>query len=117
MRFRVLSFLLFVSVCSASYGQGKLYKIKDIKVVHNYYVIYATKNDSTVKIASKKEKVNNCNRLKKNESYPLLLSKIQSLAGSEVDCFSFDKKTVICKELDADLYIATNLKGLCLIRK
>ena len=94
-----------------------MYKISKIKTVRNYYVIYAISNGITVKIASKKEKVDHCNRIKKNESYPLILSKIESLAGPEVDCFSFDKKTVICKEPDADLYIATNLKGLCIIDK
>lgn len=117
MTIRILCFLLFTSVCTISYAQTKVYKIKKIKTVRNYYVIYATSNDSTVKIASKKESVNNCNSIKKNESYPLILSKIQSLGGSEVDCFAFDKKTVICKELDADLYVATNLKGRCFINK
>jgi hypothetical protein len=92
-----------------------MYKIKKIATVRNYHVIYATSNGTTVKIASKKEKASNCSRIKKNENYPLILSKIESLAGPEIDCFSFDKKTVICTEPDADLYVATNLKGLCLI--
>lgn len=91
-----------------------MYKIKMIKTVGKYYVIYAVKNDSTYKIVSKKEKINNCRKIRKDESYPLDLSEIQIMGGSEVDCVSFDKKTVICKEPDADLCIANNLKGLCL---
>lgn len=114
---RMLFLLLFVSTCALSNAQTSYYNVNKIKTLGKYYVIYVSRNDSIYKIVSKKEKVNNCNRIKKNKSYLLNLSRIQILGGSEVDCVSFDKKTVICKEPDADLYIATNLKGLCVIDK
>lgn len=94
-----------------------MYRINKIKTVGKYYVIYAVKNDSTYKIVSKKEKMSGCKKIKKNESYPLKFSKIQSLAGSEVDCFSFDAKTAICKEPDVELGLVSNLKGLYFIEK
>lgn len=45
-----------------------MYKIKMIKTVGKYYVIYAVKNDSTYKIVSKKEKINNCRKIRKDLS-------------------------------------------------
>lgn len=116
MVLRILFFFLFSTVCAVSNAQGPLYKVKKIKATGQYYVIYAIKNDSTFKIVSKKEKINDCRRIRKNESYPLDLSKIQALGGSEVDCISFGK-SVICKEPDIQLMVANNLKGLCLIEK
>lgn len=117
MRLRILFFLIFVGACTISKGQVPMYKVNKIKTVRNYYVIYVAKNDSIYKIVSKKEKKNDCRRIKENVSYALTFRKVNLLGGSEVDCFQFDKKTVICKEPDADLYVATNLRGLCIIDK
>jgi len=36
------------------------------------------------------------------------------MGGSDIDCFSFDEKTVFCKEPEVELALASNLKGLCL---
>ena len=117
MLIRVFCFILCSSVCAISNAQAPMYKVNRIKAIGKYYVIYATKNDSVYKIVSKKEKIGDCRRIRKNESYRLDLSKIQALGGPEVDCISFSKRTVICKEPDAQLMVANNLKGLCLIEK
>ena len=116
MMIRILLLLFFVTTFALSNAQVSYYNVHKIKTAGKYYVIYVSKDDITYKIVSKKEKINDCNGIRKNKSYPLNLSKIQILGGSEVDCVSFDEKTVICKEPDADLYIATNLKGLCIIQ-
>ncbi|WP_343855522.1 hypothetical protein [Fulvivirga kasyanovii] len=92
------------------------YKVTKIKKLKNYYVVYATKGDTTYKIVSKKEKVKNCNcKIRKNRSYNLKFKILEAFGGSEVDCFRFDKKTVICKEPYIDIYMAQNLKGLFLV--
>ena len=85
-----------------------------IKKLKNHFVIYATNNGTTYKIVSNKEKDTNCEKIKKDKRYALEFKKVESLTGPEIDCFSFDENTVICKEPDIDFYIATNLKGLCL---
>gem|GEM_PF-2070564 len=110
-------FLFFISICSICNGQNTNYKIIKIKKVNSHYIIYATNSGRTVKIVSKKDEVSSCIRIKKNMSYQLMLSEIQPLGGSEIDCITFEKKTVICKEPEIDLFIATNLKGLCLMEK
>jgi hypothetical protein len=115
MIIRIFLFLIFAATCTLSQGQAPTYKVNKIKTVRNYYVIYLTRNDSTYKVVSKREKINSCNKIKKNMSYTIEFSKVNFLGGSEVDCFQFDKKTIICKEIDTGLYVATNLKGLCLI--
>ena len=115
MLIRVILFLLCASVGVLSSAQTPMYKVSKIKTVGKYHVIYAVKNDSTYKIVSKKEKINDGRRIRKNESYPFMISIIKSLAGPEVDCFSFDEKTAICKEPEVELVLASNLKGLCLI--
>lgn len=103
-------------ICFISQAQVPTYKIDKIKRLRNHFVIYAISNDTTYKIVSDKQKIIDCKKIKKNKCYPLKFKKVQSLAGSEIDCFSFDENTVICKEPDIDLYIATNLKGLCLTK-
>lgn len=116
MKIRTALTFLLASIYSISIAQSSsYYKVNKIVTVHKHYLIYVTRNDTIFKIVSKREKSSNCkSRIRKNMSYPLEFRKVNFLGGSEVDCVSFDKKTVICKEPDADLYIATNLKGLCL---
>lgn len=112
---RILLLFLFSVACILAIGQTPTYEVREIKTIRKYYVIYAVNDDSTYKIVSKKEKLFNCENVKTNERYPFVLSKIQSLTASEIDCFSFDEKTVICKEPDVELVLASNLKGLCFI--
>ena len=100
-------------MCSISQGQVPIYKIDKIKRLRNHFVIYVSDNVTTYKIVSDKKKNLDCKKIKKNNYYPLKFEKAQSLAGSEIDCFSFDGNTLICKETNIDLYIAANLKGLC----
>lgn len=114
----MIKILVFI-LCTTAYASAQvpMYKVNKIKSVGKFYVIYAVKGDSAYKIVSKKEKIDDGTRIRKNESYPFKVSTIKSLAGPEVDCFSFDEKTAICKEPDVELALASNVKGLCLIEK
>lgn len=107
--------LLLLTFCEFTFGQESPYKIEKLEKVKSYYVIYASKNDATFKIVSKREPVSNCNKIKKNKSYNLKFSEVILQGGSQVNCFNFPDKTVICKDDDFGLYMATNLKGLCLV--
>jgi len=111
--------ILLVFLSLAIYSNAKsqtICQITKIKRTGKFYVIYATSDDTMYKIVSKKERVKNCNRLKKNEHHSLELTIVSGMGGSDIDCFSFDEKTVICKEPGIRLVSANNLKGLCIAR-
>lgn len=85
---------------------------------HDYYIIYAIKDNEKYKIVSKKT-ADDCSKIRTNHKYLLRLEELKFLGGDEVNCVSFDKRTVICKCEDEDcvygLFMATNLRGLCII--
>jgi|SRR5690606_1381365 len=110
----VLCIILFASACTVVKGQDSAYRVAKIKSIGNYHVIYVTRNDSTFKVVSERQRVGDCTRIRKGRNYPLKLLRVRSVAGSEIDCFSFDEKTVICKEPDIELATASNLRGLCI---
>lgn len=124
----------FLIACSTVKKQERLFKeeslygVYKIDSINNYYLIYASKNDSLYKIVSSKEKKSNCNLIKKGSSYkfnlvsikenaPLIGGiKIKPINYMDVNCYQFDKETSICKEKGIyDLYLANNIKGLCFI--
>ena len=84
---------------------------------HDYYIIYAVKDNLKYKIVSKRT-ADDCSKIKTNRKYLLDLQELQFIGGDEVDCVSF-KRIVICKCEDEDcvhgLFRATNLRGLCII--
>jgi len=114
---RILFLLLCTSVYGVANAQAPMYKVRKIKDIGKFYVIYAIKDDTTYKIISKKEKIDYGIRVRKNESYPFKVSIIKSLSSGEVDCFSFDENTTTCKDDNAELALSSNLKGLCIIEK
>lgn len=106
------------------------YKVFKIDSINSYYLIYARKGDSLYKIISKKETIDNCNRISLHGEYDfnlhsILANKITNQTEEEsqnsllVNCFVFDKLTTICLERDSinDLDYADNIKGLCFIKK
>ncbi len=111
----IICSLLLLTCYEFSFGQESPYKIEKLEKVKSYYVIYASKNDTTFKIVSKREPVSNCNKIKRSNSYNLKFSEVILQCGSQVNCFNFPDKTVVCKDDNFGLYVATNLKGLCLI--
>lgn len=106
------------------------YKVYKIDSINNFYLIYVRRNDSLYKIVSKKEDVENCNRIQNNNTYDFILharSENRTIDGVKilpqnsllVNCFTYSTSTTICLERDSinDLHYADNLKGLCLIKQ
>jgi hypothetical protein len=95
-----------------------LFEIVKLSRQHDYYIIYATKDNLKYKIVSKKT-TDDCSKIRTHQKYELKLTELKFLGGGEVNCLSFDKRTVICKCDDKDcvygLFMATNLRGLCII--
>lgn len=110
-KFIILMILIFPVVSKA---QSRELKVSKIKRLHNYYIIYAAAEGITYKIVSKRERLAGCNKIKKGKSYFFKIEEVPAVGGSEIECFTFDKRTVICKEPDIDLYTANNLQGKCI---
>ncbi len=112
---KIFTTILAIYILYNVQGGEPQYKIEKIKSVNGYYVIYASRNDSIFKIVSKKANHQVCSeKIKKNRCYMLKFEEVNSLAGPEVECFSFDERTEICRELGIGLYVSTNLAGLCI---
>lgn len=111
-----LHFLFLNSCDRAIYARTEvrkddsLFRIKKIDSINNYYLIYAKKGDSLYKIVSEKVRQQNCQRIKENGVYKLLLSSIwreNILIGNvnvspsltpHVNCLSFnDSTSKLCK--------------------
>jgi arginine deiminase len=104
------------------------YKVYKIDSLNNYYLIYAKRSDSLYKIVSKKITTSKCKQVKVGKSYNFELYSVWNNGVSingvniapglipNVECMGFDSVTTICIERDSinDLYIANNLKGLCI---
>lgn len=107
-----------------------LYRIKQIEVKNNWYIIYATKGKKFFKIISKVEEKerNNCIEIKvgnyyllnlksKRENAPVINGvKLTAVNYLDVRCFLYDKETEICIEPQKgieDLHFSENLRGLC----
>jgi len=127
---RILNLIIFavtVSFCTPfSRTIAQSYTINRIDSIENFYVIYATRNDSTFQIASKKAKVLNCDQLKINAKYSLKLksrvftgkangAKITSATNDLVKCIGLDRVTVVCFDDNCvqDLFYTENIEGLC----
>ena len=95
-----------------------LFLVVKISRKHDYHIIYAIKNNLKYKIVSKKI-TDDCTKIRASQKYLLKLEELKFLGGGEVNCVSFDKQTVICKCEGKDcvygLFMATNLRGLCII--
>jgi len=102
------------------------YMVTKLDSINNYYLIYATKNDSVFEIISKKERTAKCKTIKKGSNYSFKLKsmrdnahtiggiKISPMNYLDIQCFQFDENTKICKEEGIyDLYFAKNINGLC----
>jgi len=129
-----LIFLLFSCSVTKKIDQdhnNTSYLIKKIKSKHDWYIFYAVRNDTTYKIVSKKETVQNKASIKivVGKYYNLILHsnipvidgvKMQPINYLDVECLHFDTNTIICIEPKKgiyDLYSAENIKGLYYIEK
>jgi hypothetical protein len=100
--------------------------INEIKIINQYYIIFATRNDSIFKIVSKKNLLIKCdNVIKVGETYNFDLVKIfpnDSIFGIkivptfDVSGMRFEDNTEIRTEKSShySLYEAKKLNGICL---
>lgn len=108
------------------FHQQPLYKVYKIDSIHNYYLIYAKREDTLYKIVSEKAPKINCKQIQINHQFPFILHgriadrqaskfRLSPEASLLVNCFSYDDSTSICVERDTinDLYSAENITGLC----
>jgi len=126
-----LTIIIFTYSCKNSQNiiktdrDSNMYKVTKIKGDKSLYIIYAERNDSIFKIISDKEYEKNClNSIKSGQYYNLNLSvtfPAESLYGpvgleyATHISFSFKESVVKTeKKSHYKLYVANNLKGLCL---
>jgi hypothetical protein len=97
------------------------YKVYKIDSINNFYLIYASKKDAHIKIISAKEYHEKCKRIQKGNYYDFEL--FSMLSNEEImpglaNCVMVDSITKIYLEDSIlDLKSATNIKGLCFVRK
>jgi hypothetical protein len=125
MLISLINLLIFCfSTSSKPSGESaRSYFITRIDSTGNYYLLYASRNDSTFEIASVKEATTtNCNKVKLNERYTFRLQSRIYQAGNitrqtnhHVECLTLDSITTVCfkKGSVRDLFFVDNLFGLC----
>lgn len=110
-------------------NKQSMFKVYRIDSVNSYYLIYAQRKDSLFKIVSKKAGCVEKKLINTDAYYPFLLKSIwntpiaiEGVNASpssvyNVNCINFDDSTKICLERDSisDLYIASNIQGLCFV--
>lgn len=130
----LVCFILFITCVSSRRNKYEIiespffYKVYKIDSIHNYYLLYAKKEDSLYKIVSEKQIIKEGEKIQVGEKYPFKLhSRLSDFRignvtiptkNTNVDCFAFDSLTYICLEGDSirDLYYADNIKGIYFIK-
>ena len=111
-----------IAVTKAGYASYRVYKIDSL---NNWYIIFAKSDKNYCKILSKKNDDNiDLDKIENKRNYLLELQSFsqlnysQHIISSNVDCFSLDSITKICKEPPRfkDLYFTTSLSGLRLVK-
>lgn len=107
--------------------KGKVYLIKRIKRIGNWYAVYAKNGDIIYKIVTKVQPTNqNDCKIRRGKYYQLEIRKMLEGVTPQVynyldaPCHGFDSVTTICIEPKKgvhDLYVTSSLKGLCYIKK
>lgn len=103
------------------------FKITRIDSTGNYYLLYASRNDSTFKKISKKEEtIRGCEPIALNHDYKLTMQSAMpdirvgkgvysATKNLHVDCYGFNSETTICFEKGCirDLFYSLELQGVC----
>ena len=125
MRINILSSFLLICFCYGNKTDVNLnksskidgYTIYKIDSINNFYLVYATMSKKNFKIVSMKENQEfDCSKIQINGKYLFQLKSIwHSLP--HITCLGFNDSTTICLErpIINDLFVASNLKGLCII--
>lgn len=136
MKFKVIfiAIILLLIAISCSrfnnyYNSNIFFSITKIDSINNYYLIYALKKDTLVKIVSKKDKLKLGEKIKVGNFYNFNLESMakktpvvngiqfSTINDMDVNCFKFDNQTIICKESNVyGVYTTNNLIGLYFTR-
>jgi hypothetical protein len=98
------------------------FEILKIDSIENVYVIYAKRNDSIVKIMSKKNGLYNCNPIIKGGFYDLQIrSHLPKYTYQKLDIGGtrYNSTTIYLEDTGGviwDLFVTDNLNGLCFIK-
>jgi hypothetical protein len=138
-----LFFLIFSNACNTKRlinekEEKEESVVTKIDSINNFYIIYASKNNSKFKIISPKntkKKIKNCVEIAIENSYNFILKsglearkesppiiggiKLEPANYLDIHCYSYDDDTFICIEPEKgiyDLYSCENLVGLCFIK-
>lgn len=94
-----------------------LYKIEKIKRIKSLFIIYATLDNDRYKIISLKEQSKPCTKIRKGNSYNLILSPYfdkNDLSNSIVTKVVVYGTTItLTDDCHFNLYFTSNLKGIC----
>jgi hypothetical protein len=93
------------------------FEILRIDSVQSVYVIYAKRHDSTIKIVSKKESLNNCEPILKGMFYQLAVESLLKYSASKRHIGGVKYNGILIKleggNVIWDLFTSEDLKGLC----
>ncbi|MEN9548984.1 MAG: hypothetical protein RIR12_1575 [Bacteroidota bacterium] len=106
-----------IVVSSRDIGTGNKFEIWNIDSVQSVYLIYAKRNDSIIKIVSKKERFKNCKTILKGQFYDLKVESLLKNTSSKRHIGGIKYNDIIVKleggEVIWDLFICEDFKGLC----
>ncbi|MBC9911298.1 hypothetical protein [Chitinophaga varians] len=95
------------------------FHILNIDSIQEVYIIYATRNDSTIKIVSKKENIDKCDPILTGRFYDLnITSLLWKTAGKmHIGGIMYNHQLIKLEggKIVRDLFTSDNLKGLCYI--
>jgi hypothetical protein len=106
-----------MAIAQTSGKEGSKFEILNIDSVQSVYVIYAKRNDSTIKIVSRKENLNNCEPILKGGSYEFEVESLLKYSASKRHIGGVKYNEILIKleggNVIWDLFTTENLKGLC----
>ncbi|HMQ49520.1 MAG TPA: hypothetical protein PKA70_18785 [Saprospiraceae bacterium] len=133
--FSFFAVFLLLSACTKKIAQvtnGTEYTIKKIQKKNSWYIIYAEKKDTLYKIVSKTDNdiYRDYEKIKVGFGYNIDIHSQKDtspiIGGVKLDpvgytgCYQFDSETNICLEPEKgiyDLYFASNLKGIYIVKQ
>jgi hypothetical protein len=93
------------------------FEIWRIDSVQSVFIIYAKRNDSIIKIVSKKEMLNDCKPIFKGQLYNLNVESLLKHTSSKRHIGGVKYSGILVKleggEVIWDLFVSEDLKGLC----
>lgn len=106
-----------VAISQTKEKQENKFEIWNIDSLQTVYIIYAKRNDSIIKIVSKKESFNNCKPILKGLFYQLEVESLLKYSASKRHIGGVKYNGVLIKlegeKVVWDLFTCDNLSGLC----